>query len=45
MGELEALGVDDRELLLEPDREVLRFLEDLASPVHVQAGVLLRHVK
>ena len=34
--ELEGVGVRQRELLLEPDREVLRGLEHLARPRHVE---------
>jgi hypothetical protein len=37
--ELEGLGLDQRELLLEPDREVRRGLEDLARALEVQGGL------
>ena len=38
--ELERVRVDDRELLLEPDREVLRGLEDLPCASEVEPRVL-----
>jgi len=36
--ELEARGVDDREFLFDPDREVGRGLKDLADLVQIEAG-------
>jgi hypothetical protein len=36
LDELERLGVEDLELLLDADREVLGVLEDLACTVHVE---------
>ena len=39
VGELEAVGVDQRELLLDADGEVGGGLEDLPDSLHVQAGV------
>ena len=38
--EIEDRGIDDRELLLDPDREVGRGLEDLAHGVEIQRVVL-----
>jgi len=43
MLQLEARGVDDRELLLDPDREIGRSLERLADLVQVKAGVVGHH--
>ena len=37
-GELIKSEIENRELLLEPDREVARGLEDLPDPRHVQHG-------
>jgi len=37
--ELERLGVEDRELLLDPDREVRGGLEGLVDAVEVEPGV------
>jgi hypothetical protein len=39
LDEVERVGIEDLELLLDPDREVLGVLEDLADAVHVEHQV------
>ncbi len=45
VAQVEALGIDDRELLLEPDREVGRGLEQLPGPLEVEVTCVLGVVR